>query len=162
MTDRRGANPLSAASADVLPAAMNTPPGGWPTVSIIMPTNSRPEFVLHSLAAIPKQDYPSDRLREVVIVDDSPREFRTTSLAPGAQRRNGHTVFYIWLSRPFSIGKKPCFKSENGLNLPQEIRLFWHSGLGLQLFARRSFARVSKASDGASASHTIARNRPCS
>ena len=47
-----------------------------PSVCIIMPTNSRPEFVEHALSMISRQDYPLELVTEVVIVDDSPGELQ--------------------------------------------------------------------------------------
>ena len=77
-----------------------------PSVSIMLPTNSRPEFVRHALAAIARQDYAS--LREVIIVDDSPPELRLNELARGAQRHasSGLDVIYSVHDTPLSIGAK--------------------------------------------------------
>ena len=69
----------SAATPATTPAAAADGDGALPTlpsVCIIMPTNSRPEFVEHALSMISRQDYPLELVTEVVIVDDSPGEFQ--------------------------------------------------------------------------------------
>ena len=56
-----------------------------PTVTYIMPTNSRPEFVGHALGGIARQDYPAHLISEVVIVDDSPTHLAAPGLVEGEQ-----------------------------------------------------------------------------
>jgi len=56
-----------------------------PTVTYIMPTNSRPEFVGHALGGIARQDYPAHLISEVVIVDDSPPHLAAPGLVEGEQ-----------------------------------------------------------------------------
>ena len=50
-----------------------------PTVSILIPTNGRPEFVRNAVKMIARQDYPMDLIKEVVIVDDSPLALQVRS-----------------------------------------------------------------------------------
>ena len=65
--------------------AASAPPQ-LPSVCVVMPTNSRPEFVEHALGRVAAQDYPASQLRQVVVVDDSPAPLRVPSLRPGQQR----------------------------------------------------------------------------
>ena len=67
---------VSAAAPAATPAAAADGDGALPSVCIIMPTNSRPEFVEHALFMISRQDYPLELVTEVVIVDDSPGELQ--------------------------------------------------------------------------------------
>ena len=88
----------------LLSSAAAAPP--LPTLSIMMPTNSRPEFVEFALTQIAAQTYPLDRIAEVVIIDDSPDELATPSLAPGMQRVGDLNVHYVRLAERASIGAK--------------------------------------------------------
>ena len=56
-----------------------------PSATIMMVTNSRPEFVTHALGSIRRQDYPPDLIKEVIIVDDSPTELRVPGLSPASR-----------------------------------------------------------------------------
>ena len=76
-----------------------------PSVSILLPTNSRPEFVQHALAMIRRQDYPANLIREVVIVDDSPTELKL-DLKPGLQTLDGLRLDVVLLEAQMSIGEK--------------------------------------------------------
>jgi hypothetical protein len=55
-----------------------------PSVSLIMPTNGRPEFVVRALDMIMEAQYPM-HLLEAIVVDDSSERLRVKSLKPGAQ-----------------------------------------------------------------------------
>lgn len=81
---------------------------GRPTVSLIMPTNGRPEFVIHALAMINRQQDVG--VHEVVIVDDSPSHTRVKGIEPGwqdADLAGGKLrVNYIVLQEQLSIGAK--------------------------------------------------------
>ena len=88
-----------------------------PSVCIIMPTNSRPEFVEHALSMISRQDYPLELVTEVVIVDDSPGELQfptgrqtTTSMTTAAAHRattiEGLNYIHDALTSAESIGAK--------------------------------------------------------
>ena len=77
------------------------------SVSLIMPTNSRPEFVRQALRQIAKQEYPRELLRELIVVDDSPLELRRlTGLMEGQQPLPFMNVVYVALDRQWSIGAK--------------------------------------------------------
>ncbi len=101
----------------VLPAGRNSVHAAWRnsdkaappsddllSVSIIMPTNSRPEFVSNALEMIQRQDY--QKLEEVIIVDDSPVSLRVPELVEGVQFAGHLRVVYITLPAPASIGAK--------------------------------------------------------
>lgn len=88
-------NMFSLISLSTLAAAQQLP-----TVSIIMPTNGRPEFVQHALKMIGKQDYPAHLIKEVIIIDDSPAPLRLT--APQAAVK----IDYVVLSEQISVGAK--------------------------------------------------------
>jgi glycosyltransferase involved in cell wall biosynthesis len=45
--------------------------GGWPLVSVIMPTRGRPELVRESIAAVVGQTYPGD-IECLVVHDQEP------------------------------------------------------------------------------------------
>ena len=93
----------------ILLALLSLAQCGLPTVSIIMPTNSRPEFVEHAIDSISRQDYPKGLLKEVVIVDDSPFHLRVPGLQLGSQRSpktKDMNVVYVVLETPMSIGAK--------------------------------------------------------
>jgi glycosyltransferase involved in cell wall biosynthesis len=67
-----------------------------PTVSCIMPTRDRREFIAQSIGYFLRQDYPE---RELLIVDDGKRDIN--DLIPGDQR-----VRYVRLEKPHSLGEK--------------------------------------------------------
>ena len=73
----------------------------WPTVSIMIPTNGRPEFLPRALAGIQAQDFPLENIKEVIVVDDSPR----SGLRYRA-RRYRFALRVVRLSTPTSIGGK--------------------------------------------------------
>ena len=75
-----------------------------PSLSLIIPTNSRPEFVRHALDMIDRQAYPTN-LIEVIVVDDSPESLRLPELR-GKRGADDLRVSYIELSTPTSIGRK--------------------------------------------------------
>ena len=77
-----------------------------PSVGIMIPTNSRPEFVAHALLQISKQAYPKHKLLSVTIIDDSPAHLRVGELKPGKQTHLGLPVEYVVLDSVVSIGKK--------------------------------------------------------
>ena len=97
-----------------------------PTVSIIMPTNARPEFVRNALAMIADQDYPRSKLREVVIVDDSPPALRVPGLTEGAQlfetKGAQLKVVYLTLPKLVSIGTKRNFAADEATG---EVIVHW-------------------------------------
>ena len=76
-----------------------------PSVGIMIPTNSRPEFVAHALLQISKQAYPKSKI-SVLIIDDSPAHLRVGELKPGKQTHLGLPVEYVVLDSVVSIGKK--------------------------------------------------------
>ena len=76
------------------------------SVSVIMPTNSRPEFVENALRMIRAQDYPAELIREVIVVDDSPPELRVPGLVEGSQQWDGLALKYILPAQLLSIGAK--------------------------------------------------------
>jgi ELWxxDGT repeat protein len=123
------ASPSSAAHSSVLPSfpvasRVRTPhptSSTLPTVSVLMPTNGRPEFVRHALASIGRQDYPAE-LVEVVIVDDSPAALRVDGLAAGAQRVGNVSVVYVVLSEQRSIGAK---RNEAVRRATGEVAVHW-------------------------------------
>jgi cellulose synthase/poly-beta-1,6-N-acetylglucosamine synthase-like glycosyltransferase len=95
-----GSGWVSAASSDDL----------LPTVSIMMPTRSRPEFVRRALAQIAAQDYPRHKIKQVVVVDDSDAAFRLSAddfkLTPSVP------VEYVVLEEPASVGAKRNLAAE--------------------------------------------------
>ncbi len=76
-----------------------------PTVSLIMPTFSRPEFVRHALESVARQTYPMELINEIVVVDDSPDEFRLADLRD-YQVAGIVPVVYVELEERASIGRK--------------------------------------------------------
>ena len=85
----------------------------WPTVSIMIPTNGRPEFLPRALAGIHAQDFPMENIKEVIIVDDSPVDLRSPVLHPGLQSYAHENttgislpVSYIALDSQASVGSK--------------------------------------------------------
>ena len=85
-------------------AALVSPPAvaaatRQPSVSIIMPTNGRPDFVRRAMAMVAEQDYPAHIL-QVVVVDDSPSHMLLEG--PHALPR----VDYIVLKDQRSVGEK--------------------------------------------------------
>ena len=83
-----------------------------PSVCVIMPTNSRPEFVGHALSMISRQDYPLELVSEVVIVDDSPDELQfptdrhTGTATSTSTTATGLNYVHYALTSPESIGAK--------------------------------------------------------
>jgi hypothetical protein len=73
-----------------------------PTVSILIPTNGRPEFVRNAVEMIARQDFPMALIKEVVIVDDSPPDLQVPDIRIGT----AFPVLYTTLSKPHSIGEK--------------------------------------------------------
>ena len=95
---------LALVAAALAPSDLSPDPS-WPSVSIIVPTNSRPEFVGRMLEMVAAQDYDLERL-QVVVVDDSPPELRAPALAAGEQRLGAMHVIYVLLPAVVSIGEK--------------------------------------------------------
>ena len=75
-----------------------------PSVCIIMPTNSRPEFVTHALARIATQNYIAPI--EIVVVDDSPPELQVPERSVNA------SITYVRLDRQLV-----CTSGLNALNV---------------------------------------------
>ena len=57
----------------------NSKDGTMPSVSIIMPTNGRPELLEAAMERIARQTYPKNLIKDVIIVDDSKMELRLTT-----------------------------------------------------------------------------------
>ena len=91
---------------------LSVPDDALPSVGIMIPTNSRPEFVAHALLQISKQAYPKKKL-SILIIDDSPAHLRVGELQPGKQTHLGLPVEYVVLDSVVSIGKTlPDWKRE--------------------------------------------------
>ena len=81
-----------------------------PTVSIIIPTNGRPEFIPFVIERIMKQSYPSRLISEVVIVDDSSNELLLSESTVAELSQSllvrGTTLRYVHLEKLISVGAK--------------------------------------------------------
>ena len=112
-SDQPSADPTSL-KRDSTGRAPGLATGSWPSVSLIMPTNSRPEFVAHAIEAVRRQDYPN--LAEIIIVDDSPLDLRLqspdASVASIGAPPNVIRVVYVTLASPASIGAKRNIAAE--------------------------------------------------
>ena len=73
-----------------------------PSVSVVMPTNSRPEFVRRAVEMLARQDYPKHLIKEVVIVDDSPTALQATDLTQMPWPR----IVYTSLEERRTVGRK--------------------------------------------------------
>src|SRR5260370_27478223 len=58
---------------------------GWPLVSVIMPTRSRPELVRESIAAVVAQTYPG-QIECLVVHDQEPPDAELTMLGTAQHR----------------------------------------------------------------------------
>ena len=83
------------------------------TVSVIMPTAGRPEFVEHQLTRIAAQEAVEGGgstgrpVSEVIVVDDSPPALRVKSLVPNSVTViRGLRVNYVVLQQRASVGAK--------------------------------------------------------
>ena len=72
-----------------------------PTVSLIMPTNSRPEYVRQAIDMIARQDYPRHLIKELIIVDDSPVALQATDVMSLTWPR----IVYTNLQERRSVGR---------------------------------------------------------
>ena len=84
-----GAVPLDTVSP------ISSPNTSLPSVCIMIPTNSRPEFLEHAMSMISRQDYPGELLREVVIVDDSPTELQRVGRLSRQPRQSMAQIIYM-------------------------------------------------------------------
>lgn len=84
------------------------------TIIAATSTNSRPEFVEHQIGRILAQDYPRDKVAEVIVVDDSPPHLLSKTLSDDHDNllqypdgRGALTVRYVTMLSPQrSIGYK--------------------------------------------------------
>ena len=60
------------------------PAGGWPSVTVVIPTRDRPELLRETLGAIRDHDYPGE-LRSVVVFDRSEADDSVSSDKPGRE-----------------------------------------------------------------------------
>jgi glycosyltransferase involved in cell wall biosynthesis len=60
------------------------PSGGWPSVTVVIPTRDRPELLRETLAAIRDHDYPGE-LRSIVVFDQSETDDSVASDKPGRE-----------------------------------------------------------------------------
>ena len=88
-------------SAVTPPTVNNTVNNTLPTVSLIMPTNSRPEYVRRAVDMIARQDYPRHLIKELIIVDDSPAALQATDVMSLTWPR----IVYTNLQERRSVGR---------------------------------------------------------
>lgn len=60
------------------------PAGGWPSVTVVIPTRDRPELLRETLGAIRDHDYPGE-LRSIVVFDQSEPDDGVASDKPGRE-----------------------------------------------------------------------------
>jgi len=93
-----------------------------PIVSIVIPTNSRPEFLENALSMINKQDY-IDNIAEVVVVDDS---FPNLQFSIEKERKIREEMkpklIYLRIDHTISIGEK---RNIGNSHITSEYILHW-------------------------------------
>ena len=133
---------LALVAAALAPLDLSPDPS-WPSVSIIVPTNSRPEFVGRMLEMVAAQDYDLERL-QVVVVDDSPPELRAPALAAGEQRLGAMHVIYVLLPAVVSIGEKRCPEEAEHAGITEP---FWRDGVASLFAGGGAFDRIQRRSN---------------
>ena len=84
-----------------------------PTVSLIIPTNGRPEFLAFAIERIKRQSYPPSLISDVVVVDDSEQGIALDDAAIGELSRKllrpsggGPELKYVRVDDVLSVGAK--------------------------------------------------------
>jgi hypothetical protein len=82
-------------SADVVTAKVEPPAGGWPAVSVVLPTRGRPELLREAVDSVLAQSYEGDISLLVVHDQEEPHHALTELVRPGRSvtlLQNTHTT----------------------------------------------------------------------